>query len=223
MLLLLALCVLAPAGAQQSPPSPFEPLPVQPDEPLEVQLGPKPDPTQGVVRLDVTVTDTSGEPVAGLKAQNFALRDNGQPTRIVSFQAFDDVTARPDRPVEVILVIDELNMSDAPQHGPETLSAAEDEAENFLRQNHGHLRHPVSIYRLTRDGLSASPQPSTDGNALADEIAQRRETHVIWKTPTVAQSLGDLARAGLVSTKSLHSLIALVPSPLRSGISPAGS
>jgi VWFA-related protein len=161
-----------------------------------------------MLRLDVTVTDTSGKPLIGLKPQDFTLRDNGQPTTIVSFQAFDGI-ARPDPPVEVILVIDEWNMPEVPQHGAETLLAAEHEAENFLRQNHGNLHQPVLIYRLTRDGLSASPQPSTDGNELADEIANRRETRVIWKTPAVAGSMGDLARAGLVDTNSLHSLIAL--------------
>jgi VWFA-related protein len=137
------------------------------------------------------------------------LRDNNQPGNIVSFQAFNAVTAKPDPPVEVILVIDELNLP------PVQLSAAEIEVENFLRQNQGHLGQPVLTYRLTKDGLSAAAQPSTDGNALADEIAHRREPHAIWQTSMephvisqtsmVAENLGK----GGASSKALHSLIAL--------------
>jgi len=182
-------------GMQQSPPRLVEPF--------EVERGPVPDPTQGMIRLDVVVTDKSGNPVTGLRQQDFTLRDNGQPANIVSFQAFDRVTANPDPAVEVILVIDELNMPDLP------LLAAEREAENFLHQNQGHLGQPVSIYRITKDGLSASAQPSWDGNALADEIAHGREPHVIWKTSMISESLGSVAGGGLISWRITHSLIAL--------------
>ena len=152
-----------------------------------------------MIRLDVAVTDKAGSPVPGLGQRDFTLRDNGQPGNIVSFQAFDAVTAKADPPVEVILVIDELNLPPVP------LSAAEIEAEKFLRQNQGHLDQPVSIYRLTKDGLSASAQPSTDGNALADEIAHRSEPQTIWQTPMVSENLG---RRG-ANSKALHSVIAL--------------
>jgi len=182
-------------GMQQSPPRLVEPF--------EVERGPVPDPTQGMIRLDVVVTDKSGNPVTGLRQQDFTLRDNGEPANIVSFQAFDRVTANPDPAVEVILVIDELNMPDLP------LLAAEREAENFLHQNQGHLGQPVSIYRITKDGLSASAQPSWDGNALADEIAHGREPHVIWKTSMISESLGSVAGGGLISWRITHSLIAL--------------
>jgi VWFA-related protein len=127
------------------------------------------------------------------------LRDNGEPGKIVSFQAFDGVTAKPDPAVEVILVIDELNMA------PLQLSIAEQEAENFLCRNQGNLAQPVSIYRINSEGLSASAQPSTDGNMLADKIAHHREPHVIWKTSQVSESLAS----GAASSNPLHALIAL--------------
>ena len=98
-------------------------------------------------------TDKNGNPVTGLRQQDFTLRDKGQPGKIVSWQAFDGVTAEPDPPVEVILVIDELNLPAA------LVAAANDEAQKFLQQNHGHLAQPVSIYRITKDGLSALAQP----------------------------------------------------------------
>jgi len=138
---LLLLCLPALALAQQSPT--LVPLEAERSSVPSQTSGPMPDPTQGMIRLDVVVTDKSGNPVTGLRQQDFTLQDKGQPAKIVSFQAFDGVTAKPDPPVEVILVIDELNMP------PAQLSEAEREAENFLRQNEGHLGQPVSIYRLT--------------------------------------------------------------------------
>jgi VWFA-related protein len=154
-----------------------------------------------MIRLDVEVTDKNGNPVTGLRQQDFALQDNGQPAKIVSWQAFDGVTAKPDPPVEVVLVIDELNLPAA------LVSAANDEARNFLQQNHGHLAQPVSIYRITQDGLSASAQPSLDGNLLADEIAHHSEPRTIWRAQMVSQSIGRLAKDGALHSK-LQSLVA---------------
>ncbi len=145
------------------------------------------------------VTDKLGNPVTGLRQQDFTLQDNGRPAEFVTFQAFDGVTVKPDPPAEVILVIDELNLP------PAQLAAAEHEAENFLRQNQGHLAQPVSLYRVTESGLSASAETSFDGNALADEIAQERDPRGIWGTSTVSETPGT----GVVSPKALHSLIAL--------------
>ena len=45
----------------------------------------EPDSSDGLVQLDVTVTDQSGSPVPGLKAEDFTLLDNGQPQKLVSF------------------------------------------------------------------------------------------------------------------------------------------
>jgi hypothetical protein len=194
MCAVLLLSLLAPASAQQGL------IPLQPVE--ELPLGPAPDTSQGRIRLDVVVTDASGKPVSGLPDKDFTLLDNGQPQKIVSFQAFDGINRQPDPPVEVILVIDELNMQVQRRPGafhdvgPEVsvpaqelsrdeIAAAEREAESFLRQNQGHLRQPVSIYRLTEDGLSASVQPSTNGILLADDIAHRKEPRWVWKSQEV--------------------------------------
>jgi VWFA-related protein len=187
---ILLFCVAALSFPQQSRPSPATPSEV------------KPEPALGMIRLDVAVTDKNANPVTGLRQQDFTLRDNGQPGKIVSWQAFDGVTAKPDPPVEVILVIDELNLPAA------LISAANDEARNFLQQNHGHLAHPVSIYRIAKDGLSASAQTSLDGNLLADEIAHHREPRTIWRTPMISASIGRLAKDAALHSK-LQSLIAL--------------
>jgi VWFA-related protein len=139
------------------------------------------DPAQGTIQLDVEVKDKSGYPVTGLRQQDFTLQDNGQPGTIVTFQSFDALSQRPDPPVGVILVIDELNMQEGPQ-----LQAAEAEAETFLRQNQGHLALPVSIYRITRDGPWTGSYSSTDGNALAEEIAHQSAPHASWKKPNLS-------------------------------------
>jgi VWFA-related protein len=148
-------------------------------------ISPMYDPTQGTIRLDVEVKDEAGHPVTGLRQQDFTLQDNGRPHTIVTFQAFDGPRERPDPPVEVILVIDELNMEDGQQ-----LQAAEDEAETFLRQNQGHLAQPVSIYRITKDGPWTGSYSPTDGNALAEEIAHQSAPHGSWKKPNVPVHAG---------------------------------
>lgn len=186
----LQLCLSGVAVAQQNPSPVFVPLVAQSNPP---------DPSQGTIRLDVVVTDKSGNAVAGLKQQDFTLRDNGEPRKIVSFQAFDGVTAMPDAAVEIILVIDELNMP------PLQLSIAEQEAENFLCRNQGHLAQPVSVYRINEAGLSVSAQPSTDGNMLAEKIAHHREPQVIWKTSKVSEDLAS----GAANQDQLHALVAL--------------
>ena len=187
---ILLSCVAGLSFAQQSQPSLSTPSVV------------KPEPALGMIRLDVVVSDKNGNPVTGLRQQDFTLQDNGQAGKIVSWQAFDGVTALPDPPVEVILVIDELNLP------PALVAAANGEGQKFLRQNHGHLAQPVSIYRITKDGLSASAQPSLDGNLLAEEIAQHREPRMIWRTQMVSESIGRLAKDGALHSK-LQSLIAL--------------
>ena len=132
-----------------------------------------PDPNEGILRLDVVVNDGQGNTVTGLTAGDFTLLDNGRPQPIVSFRAFDN-TAKPNPPVEVILVIDEIDLP------PIQLAAAEHEVESFLLQNEGHLSQPTSVYSVNQWGLFAAPQPSMDGNVLADEIAHKKPMRTVW-------------------------------------------
>src|SRR5664279_142954 len=110
---------------------------------------------EGYIRLDVSVTDVQGKPVTGLKAKDFTLLDDDQPTALVSFHAWDKTQ---DTTTEVILVVDSVNLN------PMQVTAADREVERFLRANDGHLQQPVLIYWLTADGLTRSEQPSIDGN-----------------------------------------------------------
>lgn len=125
------------------------------------------DAVEGRIKLDVVVTNKAGKPVSGLERKDFTLLDNDQPAKIVSFSAFDGTTSKPDPSVEVVLVIDTVN------HKFRNVPDVQPDVEKFLQQKGGHLAQPVSIYRVSEAGLSVTPQPSTDGNALAAEISQK--------------------------------------------------
>ena len=126
-------------------------------------------PEQGLIKLDVVVTDQSGKPVTGLGPNDLTLLDNGQPNKILSFQAFDGVSANPDPPVELILLIDTIGL-------PATLASDErNEVERFLRQNGGHPAQPVSVLELRDTGLWAFAWSSRDGNALAEAVAHNKK------------------------------------------------
>ena len=139
--------------------------------------------TEGLIKLDVVVSGKAGKPGTGLESKDFSLFDNGAPQKIVSFHAFDGITVGAEPPVEVILVIDTLNLQLS------QISLAKSEAERFLRENHGHLSQPVSLYFLSNPlsssvpRLSTMPAPSTDGNALADEIARGGDLPVLRQIP----------------------------------------
>ena len=184
-----------------------------------------PDPTQGLIRVDVSVADNAGKPVSGLSLKDFTLLDNDRQQKIVSFQAFDGASARPAPSTEVVLVIDELNMlaSQSQENGRAAkdaahaanpkekleLSDAVREVETFLRANGGALQEPTIIYRLTEDGLFATPHASTDGNELANEIEQPSLQRRIWSPSMITKDIGDLDKGGAVSWRITHSLVAL--------------
>jgi VWFA-related protein len=124
------------------------------------------DATDGLITLDVVVTDKSGKLVTDLSAADFTLIENGQPNRIVSFHAFDGISAKPDPPVKVILLIDTLNL-------PHELGSHErEEVERYLRHNDGHLSQHTAIFELSDGGGRWVAQSSRNGNDLAAAIAR---------------------------------------------------
>ena len=132
---------------------------------------------EGLLKLDVVVTDKSGNPVTTLEPKDFTLLENDHTDKILSFHAFDGVLAKPNPPVEVILVIDTVGMSGG------QLLIAEHEVEKFLRQNNGHLAQPVSMFYLSDTGfwVPPQPQPSNDGNSLAASIEHKGRLRAIRK------------------------------------------
>ena len=131
------------------------------------------DTRAGLIKLDVTVTDSSGHSIPGLRPADFTLLDNGRPNTILSFQAFDGISAKPDPPVQIILVIDALQLPS------DLISFEKGSLEAFLRRNGGRLAQPVSIYTLLETGLWQVAEASIDGNELAAQVAHNHEVHLV--------------------------------------------
>jgi VWFA-related protein len=165
----------------------------------ETESTPTSGATGGLIRLDVVVTDQSGKPVTGLDSRDFTLLDNGEPSRIISFQPFDGSSAKPDPPVGVILLIDTLGVTF------KIATHEREEVERFLRQDGGHLPRPVSIFGLSSAGLWKVDEPSRDGNVLAAEVAQDRETGLVMGA---GGSLGPM-RPGSIASQEHPALAAL--------------
>jgi VWFA-related protein len=125
-------------------------------------------PTAGTNRqitLDVLVTDKSGKPVSGLQQQDFTLLDNKQPQKILSFQA---VAEKTDPPVEVILLVDEVNTNFT------SVSFERAQVEKFLKSDGGELPRPVSLAVLSDGGLVLGKVTTQDGSALVAELEQNK-------------------------------------------------
>jgi len=200
---------------QRQPPPPLEPIAALPPLGLEMsaEITPDwmPDPSQGHIRVDITVTNKAGKTVPGLSEMDFTFLDNDRRQKIVTYQAFEAAIFQPPTSLEIVLVIDELNMLANAQNGSGKveLSEAAREVETFLRANRGVLQKPAMIYRLTSDGLFATPQPSMDGNELADEIENPRRQRQIWSPPRIAKDIVKISKGDDVLLRITHSLVAL--------------
>jgi VWFA-related protein len=126
--------------------------------PLDKAIG-----LEGLIQLDVTVTNQDGQAIGLLKRDNFAVFDNGQPRKIVAFRDFTGDELTPDAS-SVILLLDVLDVP------PEVATFEQEQTIKFLRRNDGFLVRPVIIYTLDSRGLGRTPEATTDGNLLADEL-----------------------------------------------------
>jgi VWFA-related protein len=153
--------------------------------------------TPGRIKLDVVVTDKAGKPVTGLEAHDFTLLDSKVPRKILSFQAFDGITVKPDLPVEVILLFDFVNDDLA------NLYSERREVLAFLRENGGHLAQPTSIFVFRDTSLQSMRQPTSDGNLLADAVAKMKTSFRVNGYESGAN--GDMERY----KESLHALSAI--------------
>jgi len=106
-LLVVGLCLFSPAFAQQQPGPP--PPPPSPVSTLRAE--------SNVVRIDVEVTDSSGRPIKGLRADQFEVTDNGRVEKISTF-AYSDIerldTAGPDNSAAPMVIPVDSPRSAAP-------------------------------------------------------------------------------------------------------------
>jgi VWFA-related protein len=134
---------------------------------------------EGLLHLDVVVTDRAGKPVSGIDRRDFTLLDNGQSEKIVSFHAFGGSKAQPNPPAAVILLIDTRNVPN------ETAIDVRRGVEKFLRQN--GLAEPVTVYSLGDTGCWLQAGPSLDGNALAAAVARGDKLALLSPQPVFYQ------------------------------------
>ena len=117
--------------------------------------------------LDVVVSDKSGKPISGLQQEDFTLVDNKQPSKIVSFHAVEGGAATADPPVEVILLVDEVNTTIS------NLAFERYQIEKFLRQNNAELARPASMVYLSDSGVMVGNTSTRDGNAIIADLEQK--------------------------------------------------
>lgn len=112
--------------------------------------------------LDVVVTDKSGKPIAGLQEQDFTILDDKTPAKITSFQASESTAQNIDPPVEAIILVDAVNGSS------QAVIYEAQQLQKFFRQ--GHLPLPMSLVIFTDTSTQIQPQPTRDGNLLANDL-----------------------------------------------------
>lgn len=114
------------------------------------------------ISLDVVVTPKSGQPVSGLRQQDFTVLDNKAPQTITSFQAVDGRQAA----IEIVLVIDAVNTDF------QRVACERDQIDKFLQAEAGHLAHPFALAVLTDTGMMVQEDFSMDGNSLSSALDQ---------------------------------------------------
>jgi VWFA-related protein len=159
--------------------------------------------TEGLIRLDVTVTDQAGKTVKSLQRQDFAVIDNDRGNQIIAFRAPDPQSAENNSPA-VILLIDTLGL-------PRDQAAFErKQAGQFLRQNAGRLNSPVAIFSLDDSGFFLTADASTDGNALANAVDSDSRIDAFFTAPQKnSRSRIVPADASLLNFPALAALRAL--------------
>jgi len=140
--------------------------------------------------LDVVVKDRAGKPVGALEPPQFKILDNGQPRKVLAFRRTDGTTgSSAEPPVQVILLVDVVDMP------YKAVSFQRLEVDKFLRSNGGHLAHPTSLFILNSKGLNVQPEPSRDGNAIADELAKAGTVRAMDASSGYAGALEQFDRA----------------------------
>jgi VWFA-related protein len=158
---------------------------------------------EGLIRLDVTVTDQSGKAIAGLQRSDFKLLDNGQPQTIIAFRASQSPSADADESLSVILFLDTLHLS------PVAAAFARQQVEQFLQQNSGKLAQPVTIYSLNDSGFFLTSNASTDGAALANDVASDRKLQAYFLAPGASSHLNATVEPLMKEVPALAGLHAL--------------
>ena len=161
-------------------------------QPSESKASP---PGSSAVTLDVVVTDKLGKEVTGLRPADFTLLDNKQPQTLISLQEASGVSAHPDVPVTVIIVVDAIN-----EQAP-TIFNERQRLESYFQGNGGHLSVPTSLIVLTSQDMRIENHPTRDSKELTDFL-DRSTASIGNALPTTGRDQ-ELARSSLVKLDSL--------------------
>jgi VWFA-related protein len=174
-----------------------------------------------VVEMPVTVLDTSGNPVRGLTAANFALYDEKKKQPITSFDAIDfaaDAPASAIAPMNPAARRSFVLLFDLGFTAPRSMSRAQDAARRFVSENIGP-RDLVAVGTVHPDrGFRFITAFTTDRQLVASAIAnpatfrgsdplQVANQTVIWSGPDGSQSPGSapvFERTGLAGEGDQH-------------------
>ena len=162
----LGLCAAVSLAAQVAPPSPANPAGEGSDQPPRLIPRSHLDrertyQIQHRIILNVQVTDASGNPATGWKAQDFTLVDDRRPRTNLSFKAVEGATAPV--PADVILVLDAVNNS------ARDIANDRREIQRFLKQSQELLTYPTSIAAVSDSGLTVG-KPSRDRDSVLNEL-----------------------------------------------------
>ena len=114
------------------------------------------------ISLIVQVTDSSGKPVNGLKADDFSVLDNQKPQKIAQFREVDGTTLKAD--VHVVVVLDAIN------DGGWAVGRVKKDLDKFLSEGNGPLPFKLSLVFISSTEVLQT-QPSTDRASLASRLA----------------------------------------------------
>ncbi|HSD28148.1 MAG TPA: VWA domain-containing protein [Vicinamibacteria bacterium] len=162
-----------------------------------------------VVRVEVVVTEKRGRPKTGLKREDFAVFEDGQPQQVVQFLAFArpepsaPAAAVPPRTAEetapeemlparyVVLAIDDVHME------IESLNRARKALARFLKED---LRPEDQVALVTTSGGSALSQEFTSDRAVLQQILSRlsvKGRQPAWTgVPYITEYQAELIEAG---------------------------
>jgi VWFA-related protein len=119
--------------------------------------------------LNVRVTDASGNPVNGLKAEDFTLIGDQQPKEIASFRAIESGASSTH--AHVIIMIDAVNNTSR------NIGQFRKDIEKFLKEGQELLTYPVSFALLSEEGERVG-EPSRDRDVLINELKTLTSEHL---------------------------------------------
>lgn len=153
------------------------------------------------MHIDVEVTEKSGAPVGGLKAGDFTLLIDKKPVEATGFSAVEQTVVHSvaadgtvkvsSEPVEVILVLDEVNI------GFTQVSYVRQQLEKFLHRNGGRLSAPTRLVVFTSAGIRMQNQATLDGNMLADFLVKLDPGLRVMKSSSGAEGANEMFELSL--------------------------